>query len=245
MRDAQAIIERVKRTSATVQRLDVVVDAAQRGTQPGQHFLARLTESLDPYLREPWIPIRRQGNLLVIERPAGRLYQPGQVVTLLGPIGKPITLRDTVRTLLLIAYDATPASLLMLAEQAIQSKRSVTLVLVGSAQHYALEALPAEIEVLRGDEQGQWPEQKQNFGWADQIIAVAPPPSDLRRYARLVEDVRKVRVEVAEGYLTGLFQPPMPCGIGACQACLIRCPHHEVLACVDGPALDLLSVSLA
>lgn len=244
MRDAQTIIERVRRTSTALQRLEIAVESGHRSVQPGQHFLARLTESWDPYLREPWIPVHQQGNSITIERPAGHSYQPGQVVSLLGPVGKPISLRDSTRTLLLIAYDSTPASLLMLAEQALTAHIGVTLVLVGAAQQYALEALPAEIEVLRGDDKGEWPEQRQNFGWADQIIAIAPPPHDLKRYGRLLEAARTVRVEIPAGYLIGLFQPPMPCGVGACQACLIRCQHNEMLACIDGPAMDLLDVAL-
>ncbi len=230
--------------SAALQRLDIAVDSAQRSVAPGQHFLARLTESWDPYLREPWIPIRQQGNSLTIERPTGRNYQPGEVVHLLGPVGKPIPLRDSTRTLLLIAYDSTPASLLMLAEQALAARTSVTMVLVGAAQGYAMEALPPELEVLRGDDKGEWPEQRANFGWADQIVAVAPPPHDVTRYGRLLEAVRKVRVEIPQGYLIGLFQPPMPCGIGACQACMIRCQNGQSLACIDGPAMDLLDVAL-
>lgn len=244
MRDSQAIIERIRRTSATVQRLDVAVDSSQRSVQPGQHFLAHLTEGWDPYLREPWTPIRQQGNTLVIERPAAYVYEPGQVVNLLGPIGKPISLSDVARTLLLIAYDSTPASLLLFAETALQRRIAVTLVLVGAARQYALEALPEQIEVLHGDDNGNWPDQRNVLKWADQIVAVAPPPHEARRYGVLLETARQARVELPPGYLSGLFQPPLPCGVGACQACLIRRTGGEALACIEGPAFDLLSVTL-
>ncbi len=245
MREAAAIIERVRRVSASLQRLEVAVDAAHRTIAPGQHFLARATESLDPYLREPWIPIRRSGSTsIVIERPAGVSYHPGQVISLLGPIGTPITLRETTRTLLLIAFEATPASMLMLAEGAIGRGVSVTLALIGAARGYPLEALPAQIEVMRGSDGIDWPEQRGSLKWADQVIAVAPPPLDVARYSRLLEVVRAARVEIAPGYLLGLFQPPMPCGIGACGACMIRCVGRDRLACVDGPAFDLTTVTL-
>lgn len=249
MRDTTAIIERVRRTAANLQRLEVAVEGTQREVQPGHHFLARLSNSginsWQPYLREPWIPIRQQGNSLVIERPAEYAYQPGQIVSLLGPLGRPIPLYPLARTLLLIAYDAAPASLLMLAETALARHISVTLILVGTARRYALEALPEQIEVQHGDDQGNWPEQRTAFQWADQIVAVAPPSHESTRYARLIEGVRKVRIEIPEDYLLGLFQPPLPCGVGACQACLVRVGSTESAACIDGPAYDLTRVTFA
>ncbi len=242
MQETQAIIERIRRVSATVQRLDVAVEKNQRDIGAGQMFLARTTDSLDPYLREPWTPVRREGSHLVFERPGGRSYSPGQVVTLLGPIGSPIPLRESISALLLIAYEATPASLLMLAEKTLAKGASVTLILFGAALHYPLEALPQEIEILRGDDRGNWPGQEETLRWAEQILAVAPPPYDVPYYGQLLESIRQVRIEIPAGYVYGLFQPPMPCGIGACQACLIRCGSEEVPACVEGPAFDLLSI---
>ncbi len=242
MNDLAAIIERVRRVSATTQRLDVAVEGASR-IQPGQHFLARLTESWDPYLREPWIPVKAYGKTVTIERPAGTVYQPGQMAHLLGPIGQPISLTESVRTLLLIAYDTTPTSLLMLASAALHRKISVTLALIGAARNYALEALPPELEIVRGDDQGEWPDQRASIGWADQIVAVSLP-HDTSRYTKLLEMAMRVRVELPHGYVRGLFQPPLPCGIGACGACLIACHRQEALACIEGPAFDLLRVTL-
>jgi hypothetical protein len=242
MQETQAIIERIKRISATVQRLDVAVDKSQREIGPGQIFLARTTESLDPYLREPWTPVRRDGSRLVFERPGGRSYNPGQIVTLLGPVGKAIPTRESTRALLLIAYEATPAALVMLAQNTLAKGGSVTLVLFGAALHYPLEALPQEIEILKGDDHSNWPDQSDTLRWAEQIVAIAPPPFDLPYYGQLLAKLREVRIEIPPQYVYGLFQPPMPCGIGACQACLIRCGGEEIPACVEGPAFDLLSV---
>ncbi len=243
MQEAQAIIERVRRVSATVQRLDVSVNKAHRNSRPGQLFLARTAISLDPYLREPWIPVRRDGSYLVFERPAGQTFAIGQVVSLLGPVGKPIPLRETTRTVLLIAYEATPASLLMLAEAALKQGAAATLALIGAALHYPLEALPEELEIVRGDDHGSWPDQPETLKWAEQIFAVAPPPFEVGAYAQLLDRIREARLEVPPQHVFGLFQPPMPCGVGACQACLVRCGGEEVAACIEGPAFDLLSMN--
>jgi len=243
MQESQAIIERVRRVSATIQRLDLAVDKAHRNVGPGQLFLARTVASLDPYLREPWTPVRREKSRIVVERPAGQAYAVGQVLSLLGPIGKPIPLRENARTVLLIAYEATPAALLLLAETALARGAAVTLALMGAALHYPLDALPEELEIVRGDEGGQWPAQPQTLRWAEQIFVVAPPPFDIPYYAQLLETLRETRVEVPEHHVYGLFQPPMPCGVGACQACLVRRDAEEVPACIEGPAFDLLSLN--
>ncbi|MCC7448552.1 MAG: hypothetical protein IT324_14115 [Anaerolineae bacterium] len=245
MQEIQAVIERVRRVSATIQRLEIAVDRSHRGilnVEAGQLFLVRATESLDPYLREPWTPVRREKSRLIIERPVSQTCTPGQVVSLMGPVGKPIPLRDTGRTLLLIAYEATPASLLLLAETALGKGVSVAMVLIGAALHYPLEALPEEMEIVRGTDDGKWASQADTFKWADQIVAVASPPFDMPYYGKLLASLRDIRVEVPTGHVYGLFQPPMPCGIGACQACLIRSGSQEVAACLEGPAFDLLTL---
>ncbi len=244
MQEAQAIIERIRRVSATLQRLDVALDKAHRSVAPGQFFLARVGESLDPYLREPWVPVRGQGSTLTVERPAGRVYAPGQVVSLIGPVGRPIPVKDSTRSLLLIAFEATPASLLMVAEAALGKGASVVLALLGRAADYPFEGLPQELEITRAEELGRWSERDNVFRWADQVIAVAPPPYDGPFYSNLLAAVREVRIDVASGAVVGLFQPPMPCGVGACGACLVRCGAEDIPACVEGPAFDLLSVNV-
>ncbi|HVO43311.1 MAG TPA: hypothetical protein VMT34_11840 [Aggregatilineales bacterium] len=243
MYERQAIIERVRRISPTLQRLDLAVEAVQKGVRPGQLFLVRAIESLDPYLREPWTPIRVEGRAITVERPAITTYVPGQVISILGPVGKPIALREATQSLLLLACESTPSALLYLAETAIGKGMVVTLVLLGAARSYPLDALPEEMEIVRGETHKLvWPERERIIRWADHIVAVAPPPFDLPFYADLLALIRKVRLDAAPGYAVGLFQPPMPCGVGACGACLIRRQGGEVTACIEGPAFDLTEI---
>lgn len=240
MYQAQAIIERIRRVSGTVQRIDIAVDNVHRNITAGQLFLARVTESFDPYLREPFTPVQRDGSCIIVERPITQSYYPGQVINLLGPVGKPIPVREAARTLLLIAYESAPTSLLLLAQNALAKGVSVALALLGSAVHYPLEALPQEIEIMRGDDKGNWSNQQQTLRWADQVVAVAPPPFDMDYYARLLDTLRQIRVEIPDGYVFGLIQPPLPCGVGACHACMVRYQKEDVPACQEGPAFDLL-----
>lgn len=243
MQEIPAIIERVRRASSSSQRLDIVLDKAYAKIDvgPGQLFLARTTLALDPLLREPWTPVTHDQSLLTVELPLGKEYAPGQYVNLIGPLGKPIPLRETMRALLLVAIDATPASFLLLASTALARGMSVTLALIGGAQHYALEMLPPEVEINRAESLAAWDQCEQALKWADQVVAVAPPPYDTEHYTQLMDACLTARMEIPEGFCYGLFQPPMPCGIGACSACLISCKGEDVPACLEGPAFDLVT----
>ena len=247
MQDRIGLIERVTRVADNLQRLTVAVESPQSETgltiAPGQYFLVRINDSWMPYLRDPWLPTQVNGNSVTFDRPLNADFQPGQVLHLFGPLGQPIPLREGVRTLLLIAYDAVPTPLLYLANQALRRKVSVTLALIGTARGYNRIALPSEIELLTGDDHDGWPNQKASFGWADQIVALALP-HELQRYARLLEAVTDARVELPGQYLFGIFQLPILCGVGACGVCQIMLHKQQIaLTCSDGPAFDLLDVS--
>lgn len=245
MAHGQAIIERIKRVSAGVQRLELAVDSAHGAVSGGQFFLVRTTATYEPYLREAWLPVAVREGVVIVERPTRYQYTPNQVVDILGPIGKPFPLRDSARTLLLIAYEATPAIFLLMAQSALARRVAITLVLIGQARHYPLEALPSAFEVTRADHYETWRERESQLTWADQVFIAAPPSYDIPAYLRLREDAERIRHALSENWLYGVFQPPMPCGVGACQACLVRLQGgEEVPACTEGMAFDLTRVNL-
>jgi hypothetical protein len=239
MLEAQAIVERVRRLSPSIQQLDLAVDAAHAEVQPGHLFLARTTDSLDPFLREPWMPVRRDKLSVTVELPVGKVYAPAQVVSLVGPVGRPIPVRDSVRNLLLITHEATPAALVLLAENALRQRLSVSMLLLGASRQYPLDALPPEMEVIHAVDLASWDSKMNLIQWAQQIVAVSAPPLDGEFYATLLDVVSAVMMKVQPGLLYGLYHPPLPCGVGACAACLVRHGAEDVPACTEGPALDL------
>jgi dihydroorotate dehydrogenase electron transfer subunit len=185
------------------------------------------------------------GPHLVVERPANRIYTPGQVVSLIGPIGRPLDPPPSVRNLLLIAYESTPAALLMLADVILSRGGAVALALIGRAADYPVEALPTEVEVVRAATEEAWSERNRMLSWANQVVAVALPHDANTLYTRLVDRIRAVRLELTPDFALGLFHGPMPCGVGACQACLVTLSDGaDVPACVDGPTFDLGLVKL-
>ena len=70
------------------------------------------------------------------------------------------------------------------------------------------------------------------------------PADELACFAKVWAMFRDLRAEIPEGYLFGIFRPPLPCGVGACSACMVRQRGGTTLVCADGPALDLIEVPL-
>jgi hypothetical protein len=241
MRESQAIIERVRRVAANLQQLDLSVEAALQ-LQPGQSVFACSVdnEGWHPYLREQWIPIGAYSGRVAVELPAERVYAPGRVVSLLAPIGKPFPLRPNLQRMLLIVQNTMPTPVIFLASHLIANGIAVTLVLSGQATGYPLELLPAEVEILHGDSDWKWPDQVETLSWADQIIALAPTYGYSESYSALLNVIRQIRQhDLPDQYLCGLFYHRLGCGTGACQVCQIPGQHGDLLACLDGPALDL------
>jgi len=241
MQASEAIIERVWRVAAGVQRLELAVEPSLAQIEPGQSLLV-LGES---YLREQWIPIESQGGQLVVERHAEAHYSPGQVVDAIGPIGKALPwVGGGGKHLLLIAQDTPPTPLLMLAQSAAAQTAEVALVLLGKARGYPFEGIPAAVELLSGNDNNAWDDQASTLQWADQIFAVADDAFWDDYFSSLVYLVKKTLGAVPANFLHGVFTLPLPCGVGACDACMVRCKTNNKLICKQGPSLDLSEVFL-
>lgn len=247
MRETKAIIERVSRLNEHYQRLYLAVDDTLNDMKAGQTVLARTVpdDRWDPYLREHWWPVEMTRSQMVVERPGSLRYEPGQVVSLLGVVGQPYRYKRTLRNVLLIAHDAPPTPLVMSMGMLLAGKISVTLVLSGRASDYPAAQLPQEVEIIRADDSLQWANRVMTVGWADQVFVVVPGDDELSRFGQVFRLFRELRAEVPKNYLFGVFQPVIPCGVGACQACMIPLGGGEnTLICNDGPALDLTTVAL-
>ncbi len=245
MKQSQAIIERIRRVNAAYQHLEIAVDEAVQRIKAGQSLLARLTDGWSPYLREHWWPVGAAGNHLIIERPGNIAYEPGQVVDLLGPVGQPFRFRRTLRNVLFIAYDTPPTPLLMTIPALLGNNVSVSLALLGTARDYHTGHLPAEVEILRGDDDLHWPNQVMTFGWADQIFVTVHPYQELENFNRIIQLIQNLRADVPKSYVFGVFQHVLPCGVGACHACMLQTLDGLKLACQEGPAFDLTRVVLS
>lgn len=253
MNESRAQIDRIRRINEDYMYLEVAIENEPlRKLKPGASLLARpldpddeAVERWEPYLREQWYPagFTAAGNLLV-ERPFSERYRPGMVYSVLGPVGQPYRFRKSLRNVLLVAYDTAPLPLTIMISQLIGNDISVTLVLLGDAQAYDTEHLAPEVEVVHGTGDAEWTDQVMTLGWADQIFVVVKQDDEKMRFARFYERVTLLRNQIPKNYIFGVFQPVMPCGVGACGACMMRYDNEVVAACTQGPTFDLTRVQL-
>jgi hypothetical protein len=243
--DTKAIIERVKRINAQYQHLELAVEAPLAQIKPGQSLLVRPNaEAWQPYLREHWHAINIQQHKLLIERPGGIRYEPGQIVDALGLIGQPLRFRRTLRNVMLVAYNSPPTALLLTIPSLLGNNVAVTLVLLGDALHYSTQHLPPEVEVLRGGAVGSaeeliWPNQVLTIGWADQVFLVVGQNNENGQFEKMWRLFRSLRAEVPKNYLFGVFQQPLACGVGACGCCIVNTSDGQRVTCTEGPSFDL------
>lgn len=244
MYETQAIIQRITRINKDYQHVELAIEPALSEMLPGQTILVRQGKGWSPYLSEQWWPVHYSPDSLVIERPAAHVVDPGQTVTLLGPVGQPYRFRRNLRHVLLLADHTPPTALLAMIPMLLANQATVTVVLFGTATNYNTEHLSPEVEVIHGDADLNWPDRVVSVGLADQIFAVVHTDDELLRFGRIWSMLSELRAEIPRQYLFGVFRPVQPCGAGACQACMIRLTQGTTLACTEGPSIDLATVRL-
>lgn len=243
MKETDVLIERVRRVNETHQHLFLTVDASLSGIKAGQSLLARPQAGWQPYLREQWWPVSASKGMIVVERPIEEAYEPGQIVNVIGLVGKPYRFRRTLRNVLLIAYNTAPTPLLLMIPSLLTNKVSVTLILLGSAADYGTAHLPPELEIVTGDTDFNFPNRVTTIGWADQMFLAVSQTNETEDFRRVWAALRELRADIPQHYLFGVFRPALPCGVGACQACIVRQRGGDLQAvCTDGPAFDLSEV---
>src|SRR6185436_7615652 len=89
------------------------------------------------------------------------------------------------------------------------------------------DLLPAAVEIQRG------PVSEDLARWADVVVLDVADP-----HAR-ADHIRTLAPGRGRDFVQALMPTPLPCGVGACQACWVQTGHTRRLACVDGPVLDL------
>jgi len=199
----------------------VECDGAHPGATAGQVCLALAQLPNQPDLRVPlyFLPARAQRASFYV--PAAHAYArlaPGDRLDLIGPAGRGFRLPAAGGRLLVIASSLD--RLAALVEAALGRGLAVTVLTPRSA-----ELLPPAVEIHRG------PLSAELALWADVVaLDVADPAA---RAARL----RELAPSRGPDYVQALATLPLPCGVGACQACWVHLPHANArkLACIEGP----------
>ncbi|MGC9467761.1 MAG: hypothetical protein ACP5HS_04170 [Anaerolineae bacterium] len=190
-------------------------------------------------------------------RHAATRLLPGTEIDILGPLG---------RGFRLTAFGHPLARLLLIAEVGMlprlrplyQAAPSVALVVEATtrAQLPAPTQFPPMLELTMVTRDG-------SAGYLGPLEAEGPTPEgleraltrleellawtecvclacDAERYPDFASMVRDVRLQPSADFAQALVETPMPCGVGACDACRVKTRHGERRACVDGPVFDLM-----
>ena len=146
--------------------------------------------------------------------------EPGDRLDVLGPVGRGFRLPAGAAHLLVLA--SSLERLLPTIQHALRQAMDVTVITPRSAN-----LLPAAVEIHRG------PLTAELAAWADVVLLDVADPKVRAQHIRELAPPR------AEHYLQALFQTPMPCGVGACQACWVEAGQSRKMACVEGPVFHL------
>ena len=202
--------------------LQVSCQGPDPGAEPGQVCLA-----LADRLPQPWL--RLGLHLAAVEGgvafyvPMTHAYarlQPGDRLELLGPVGRGFRLPASAAHLLVVA--SSLERVLPTILHAVRQQQAVTVITPRSA-----ELLPPDVEIHRGALTAEL------AAWADVVILDVADP---RARARHIRELASPR---AEQFVQALFQVPMPCGVGACQACWVEPLNSKRLACTEGPVFTV------
>jgi len=185
----------------------------------------------------------------------------GARLDLLGPLGTGFALDGRTRSLLLAGAGPALAALVFLAAvAAAQGAATVLLAAAPAADRLPPPfLLPAEAEYQSSDEgppallamlappppapprkgkprpPGPAPAGPPPLVWADQLCAALPEPL----LGPTADAVRAARLRWERGFAQVALTGPAPCGVGACQTCLIETRDGLRARCKDGPVFDL------
>src|SRR6476619_5682004 len=229
------------------------------GARAGQFVHARTGDLSGLILRRPFsinTADPATGVITIHFRTIGRgtewftQLRPGDMVDMLGPLGRPFEVDSRSRHLLLIAGGLGMAGVRMLADEAIRDGRQVTL-LFGAAsarEVYPSSLLPDEVEYVVATDDGSLGHHgyvtdlvPSYEAWADQAFACGPAPM-LAGLAGLAAG-RRERLGVArlgrkrgggktdavgsaaarrKAFLQVSMEQNMGCAVGAGLGCVVR-----------------------
>jgi dihydroorotate dehydrogenase electron transfer subunit len=225
-----------------------------RDVKPGQFVHIRCGSTHDPLLRRP-LSVLRTGACPLNDLPASQyetLYdvvgrgteifsrlRPGDLVDVLGPLGRPFQIERSTRRILLVGGGVGIVPLVALAEEAIRHDVSVTL-LCGfrtASKVFPANLLPAEAEYLIATDDGSAGHSgfvttmiPPYLTWTDQVCACGPVPM-LRALANL-DRPRHLPVHIA-------MEERMGCAMGVCLGCVVPTRRGPQRVCRDGPVFSL------
>jgi dihydroorotate dehydrogenase electron transfer subunit len=182
--------------------------------------------------------VRGCGTALLAEK------RPGDTLQIFGPLGKGYRLDPRSQNVLLVAGGLGVAAVMALADQAIASGKSVTLIQGArtAGKLFPHHMLPADVEAVSATDDGSAGHHGRvtdllpdYVPWADQVFACGPNPM----FASMADVLRRLR---SRKPVQALLEERMGCGTGVCYGCAVFTRKGVRLVCKDGPRFELREV---
>lgn len=230
-------------------------------SRAGQFFQLRCSDGWSPYLRRTLFPAGIEEHVLAFWGEPGSddglrflAQQPlGAALDLVGPLGRGFRITAQERRLLLVAQQPHVSALLCAIGPHLENQGSVGLFLQAASADSLLPpgALPPAVEYYTAIDDGPAgsPALQEALApaleWAD-LVCAAGSWGFLRWLKRLVASARLDMGPLYHrgGFAQALAPVPLPCGAGACLACLVDSGRGWHRACVRGPVFDLVDFAL-
>jgi dihydroorotate dehydrogenase electron transfer subunit len=226
--------------------------AVAKGASPGRFLMLHCSDSLDPLLPRPMsfhrfrdVGGERQFAILYDVRGRGTTWlskrTAGHEIDVFGPLGRGYEVDKSTQHLLLVVGGLGIAAVVSLADEAVESGRSVTLLQGARSAEYLFPPamLPREVEAIDATDDGSAGHKGvvtdllgERLPWADQVFACGPTPM----FAAMTNVVREMR---SRKPIQALLEERMGCGTGVCYGCAVFTPKGVRLVCKDGPRFEL------
>jgi dihydroorotate dehydrogenase electron transfer subunit len=195
---------------------------------PGQYLLALSDSEAAAPLATPIFAAGYVDSGFLAAPPVPGTLSPGISLTLRGPLGRGFNLPFGAQRVALAALGETPARLLPLVELALAQGASVLLL-----SEVVPASLPAAVEVLRPSGLAE------ALAWAD-YAALDLPSQALT--GTIIGNLPRAALQTSSG--EALITTPLPCaGMADCGACAVHLGRGYILACRDGPVVQLNRLS--
>lgn len=209
----------------------------------------QIEDQTDPFLRRPFSYYRVSGSKIeVLYEILGRCTEiltkkkKGEVLKILGPLGKPFAAKIGNKKRILVAGGIGVPPLIFLAENLpVGAYGNTPLLLIGC--HTKSEALPkselkkVKAEVLYATEDGSFGEKGFVTVVLQKLIKEHDPKSLFIQTCGpfpMMNAVMKIaRAHGIEGEAS--MEEMMACGVGACLGCMTETKDGFKTSCVEGP----------
>ena len=244
-----------REVAAGIFLLDLESSELAERSHPGQFVHLKTAGGWDPLWRRPFSIHRVSGDgrrIRILYRRVGkgtsrmREFQSGDVVNLLGPLGKPFDLAGDFRTAVIVAGGLGIAPVFFLADRLAAAGKKTVLIwgVRHSGELVGLDELKkCGIDVRTATEDGSAGFRGRVTDLLAASLGDLRPLSALSGFACGPTPMLIAVQEAVQG--TGFrwqasLEDRMACGVGVCQGCAVRIRNRGFqMVCSDGPVFDL------